>query len=269
MRSLIEPTFLPSSGGFIIEADRCSLNGIFLSLDDLRGTVARMCTNAAVWHEDVPDYELQLPGSSIALYYRGRYFIVATRHQFKNTGISEDDFRKIGQLILSEDKIVTNAGYFMYGDEASLRDDDRYDVIAFFFDEQANVHRELRDRFFRLSRPWEIKQREICRCYAVGCACSDQRLELFGERSLNLARRSIECEYIGPTSTAGVHSIRNLNGEPFNPDGMSGGAVLFVRNSVFGKQLEFGGMIQRGGKDFFYFIDALHIAGFLDASIDI
>ncbi|SLN52837.1 hypothetical protein PEL8287_02807 [Roseovarius litorisediminis] len=269
MVSFREHKFIAESDPFELGIDRCWHNGLWLDSEAVRSIAGNMCTNAAAWHREVTENELQLLGSSCALHYRGRYFVIGTRHQFKNTGISEGEFKKVGQLILSEDAIITNSGYFIYGGEEAVREDDRYDIVAFFFDEQAEIHREFRGRCFEFSNVWNIKPQEIFKCYAVGCAYSDQILKPYDTRELHLVRRNIECEYVGGTSMSGVHRIRNLNDEDFLPDGMSGGSVIFIRKSVFGNRLEFGGMIQRGGQDFFYFIDAKKIAQFLDTSIDL
>jgi hypothetical protein len=125
----------------------------------------------------------------------------------------------------------------------------------------------LRRRFFEINEPWEVDPNSVLQCFAVGCAFCDQVADLW-ERRLHLVRRNHACKYLGQLATQEIFRVKDLTGDSFAPDGMSGGAVLFIRDSAFGPRLEFGGMIQRGGNSYFQCINATQILVFADAAID-
>jgi hypothetical protein len=147
------------------------------------------------------------------------------------------------------------------------KSDDRYDIVAFRYDEPASNFPELRRRFLEFSAPWEVDAQSIVFCFAVGCAFCDQIVNLYDVRHLHLARRNHECRYLESSSLAGIERAKDVTGDSFDPNGMSGGAIIYVRESAVGPVVEFGGMIQRAGNSFYHYINATQIALFLDAEI--
>jgi hypothetical protein len=211
--------------------------------------------------------ELQLLGSSISIHYRGRFIVLATRHQLINLGVDESEVSQVGQLLLNDSKMVTSSGFFRYGTKELYNSDDRYDIVAFFFDEQVKVYKELASRFFDFKRPWKVDGDDLIESFVVGCAYSDQIVDFSEERHLHVVRRNHSCAYVGPSKTDGLDEVQDLTGDSFNPDGMSGGGVFHIRNDAFGSVVEFGGVIQRGGNSRYHYINASQVALFMDSAI--
>lgn len=208
------------------------------------------------------------PRKSIGLRYRGRYFILATRHQLINLGVEEKDTGNVGQLVLGMNKVVTCSGFFRYGTKDDYRADDRYDVVAFFYDDQIGRFPELRCRFLEIDHAWDVDTGLLVECFAVGCAFCDQIVDFNNDR-LHVARQNRRCRYLGPTGTRGLRRVEDAIEGDFDPDGMSGGAIMFIRNDLNWPKIEFGGMIQRGGGGFYQYIDAQQLILFLDSAISI
>jgi hypothetical protein len=193
--------------------------------------------------------------------------VISTRHQLINLHVEEGDVENLGILLLKDNKLITNAGFFRYGTIQQFNSDDRYDIIALFFDEQFSKYRELYDRFIDLGSIWDVKTDEIITAFAAGCAFADQIVDTWENHRLHVVRRNHECRYLEQKST-GIRSVADATQDLFDPNGMSGGAIFYVRKSIDFARIEFGGMIQRGGNSIYHYIDARQISLFLDAAIE-
>lgn len=238
-----------------------------MPFEEARSSAAQFCNALSIHFPEMNTNELQLLGSSISVRYRGRYFVLATRHQLLHLGVTDSTLPRVGQISLDRQMFVTSAGHFTSVEYSAPLDDDRNDMIAFFFDKQVEEYPEFRNGYVDLVHPWDAKSDEILRCFAVGYAYCDQGFDLFQRRQLDLVRRNISCAYESSPSAQAVRRVRELSISNLNPDGMSGGGIYFIRRAVNLFKLEFGGMIQRGGNSYFHYVDAVQIGTFLDAAI--
>lgn len=232
------------------------INGLVIPGRSIESVLERHAFNLVV-NNDHETFKVSLAGSATALRYRGREFLLATRHQLRTHDLSQ-----VAMLSDAGSHIVTSGGARWY---ESKPDSDAHDIVAFDFTEPCQAHPEFRRRFFDLGDlPSQTLNVDIVGFLLTGYPSDGQAYELEEKNHLGLARLKVICTLEPPPSDPALIRLKVLRGFPNHPDGMSGGSAFAIqtRNDEF--QAFFAGIILRGGRSHFYVLKSGFIKAFLD-----
>ncbi len=241
------------------------LNGILIPVKAVESALARS-TQLLIATNDDETFPVSLVGSSVAIKYRDRYFVICTRHQLKDWSKLE----RIALLINDGELAITSGGVRHFVD--GINDSDFNDLVAFEFTEPCRQLASLRQLFFDLNQlpPDAASERIIC-LVASGFPFKDQIYELEEKRHLGQVKRIVKYAPDGPRQPSDISLMRlqSLDQIDFEPDGMSGGGVFVIQ---FDDNLQahayFAGIITRAGRTRLHFVKSGLVSQFLDLWID-
>ncbi len=235
---------------------------ILLPIGTVESTLSRY-TFPLVAANDDEVFPISLVGSSVAIKYADRYFVVCTRHQLKSW-----DLERISLLVDDGKYVISSGGVRQF---TELNDSDFHDLTAFDFTEPCIARPFLRERFFELKElPAETSSEEVVFLIASGYPFPDQNFALEYERKLELRKRIVICtlDGSGRSRDEALMRIRAISPIDFDLDGMSGGGAFVVQMVSRVPHAFFGGIITRAGSDVFHFVKSPFIKVFLDICIE-
>jgi hypothetical protein len=244
------------------------VNRVLIPAASLQNCLNRFVSNLAVWTE-YPNYKIRLMGSATGIAYRSFKYLIHTRHQIRNI-----EPEKCGIILPPREAYLSAAGYYyLFGSDQS-GDDDKYDLIAHHFTDQANKIAGLSGRFFELSADCALEEHEHIVAYlAYGYPSADQRYEVDDEnlsglvKRVDLVSRSITCDPEQTDYTSPLGKCRLRSQEQFNMDGLSGGPVFASIASGGNMKVKFAGIVNRAGNGIIHFIKAKIIQNLLDSDL--
>lgn len=242
----------------------CSrVNGILIPAASLQSCLNRFVSNLAICTDD-PDYNIQLPGSTTGIDYRGLKYILCTKHQI--VGIAPE---KPGILLPDKGSYLSGAGYAHLSSSDPSNNDDNYDLIAYDFTQQADNISGLSGRFFQMSADGALEEKEDIIAYlAYGCPSADQRYDVYDENHIGLVSRSMTCYPIETSPTSPLGECGLISSEEFNMDGLSGGPIFASIKSGSDMVVKLAGIINRAGNGTIHFIKAQFVRNLLDRHLE-
>lgn len=236
------------------------VNGLIIPGQLVEGTLSRHAFNLVVNRNDEV-YKISLVGSATAVRYQGREILLTTRHQLRNI-----DPRQVAMLT-DEDNIITSGGYRHYKGKS---DSDAYDIVAFDFTAPCADRPELKKRFFDLrgGAPPPSLNVNVLAIMLSGFPVADQAYEVYEKNHIGLARRNITCEPHEQPNDEALLRVRAVRPLKFDPDGMSGGSAFVIQLVDGQPRAFFGGIVVRGGREFFSILKPGFVIAFLDAVFD-
>ena len=236
------------------------VNGLIIPGQLIEGVLSRHAFNLVV-NRNHEVYKISLVGSGTAVRYRDREILLTTKHQVR--GI---DPRQVAMLT-DDDNIITSAGFRQYNVES---DSDAYDIVAFDFTAPCADRPELKKRFFDLrgGAPPASLNVNVLAIVLSGFPVADQAYEVYEKNHIGLARRNITCEPHEQPSDVALLRVRTVQPLEIDPDGMSGGSAFVIQLVDGQPRAYFGGIVVRGGREFFSILKPGFVVAFLDAVFD-
>lgn len=230
-------------------------NGVAIPGRSLEAALSRYAFNVFVATDD-EIYSVTLRGSATAIRFRHRDLLICTQHQLAGV-----DRQQVCMMSETGKILVTSGGMRHFSPST---DTDAYDLVAFDFTEPVEAHPEFRPRFFNLrTRP--AAGTDIVGLLLTGCPFDDQKYDVADSNHIGLVRRQVLCtiDEKQPSDSA-LLRVSPRSPLSFRADGMSGGSAFAVHHNGEGFQVDFAGIIVRGGGTAFHVIKGGIVLDFLE-----
>lgn len=236
------------------------VNGLIVPGQLIEGALSRHAFNLVV-HLNHEVYKISLVGSGTAVRFRGREILLTTKHQLK--GIDPQQVA----MLTDDNNIITSGGFRHYNGKS---DSDAYDIVAFDFTAPCADRPELKKRFFDLrgGAPPSSLNVNVLAILLSGFPAVDQDYDVYEKNHIGLARRNITCEPHEQPSDEALLRVRAVQPLEIDPDGMSGGSAFVIQLVDGQPRAYFGGIVVRGGREFFSILKPGFVIAFLDAIFD-
>jgi hypothetical protein len=250
---------LPGNSGVLIDdlvKNSVNFNGVLIPPSGLDIVLSKYVECLVVWNNH-DTYLVSLVGSGIPIKFKGKYFIVCSKHQLRDR-VLED----VSLLSRDGKKCFSSGGvrHFEGPNEYEYRD-----LVAFDFSDPCAEHPELRDRFYNLVfRPNDVMSDQFMVAVASGFAFDDQNYDLEENNHLGLVKRKLACRLDGRSSDPSIYRLETVQTLNFNPDGMSGGSVFAIQKQDNELVAFLAGMIVRAGPNHIHFVILPFIWRFLE-----
>lgn len=238
------------------------INDIFIPGQLVEDHFAKHCASLGVW-TGIEEFPIYVPGSATLLKYRGRYYMICTKHQLDQTSSWESVC-----LLMPGDpgqtKCITSGGVRWFDRSG---DGDHQQIVAFDFTEPCKDIPGLRPMFFdfREQHPG-IPENRIVAFITYGYPTSQADFN-FDDRTIKQVRGRVLSRFAPQGSDDALHIIEPISPLEFDPDGMSGGPTFCV--TIDGQRdfsAHFSGITVRGGRDRLMLIKAGAVQAMLDSS---
>jgi hypothetical protein len=244
----------------ILFGNAVSINGVFIPSTQIEDHLERYCTSLGVvtGDERCPFY---IPGSATLMKYKGRYFMICTRHQLDQTK-SLDAVCLLLPHSDGQTKCVTSGRARWY---EALNDGDHHQIVVFDFTETCSNTPELRSMFFdfRQQHP-DIPEDQMAAILTYGYLTSGANFD-YENNKIEQVRARVTSRFVSPGSDDALHIIEPVPALDFDPDGMSGGPTFcVVRESPDRFGVHLAGVTVRGSRDKLMVIKAGAIQAVLD-----
>jgi hypothetical protein len=226
----------------------------------IEGALSRHAFNLVV-NRNHEVYNISLVGSATAVRFRGQETLLITKHQLE--GIDPQQV-----AMLTDDNNIITSGGFRHCNKES--DSDAYDIVAFDFTAPCADRPELKKRFFDLRGgvPPSCLNVNVLAILLSGFPAADQNYDVYENNHIGLARRNIACEPYEQPSDEALLRVRAVRPLEIDPDGMSGGSAFVIQLEDGQPRAYFGGIVVRGGSEFFSILKPGFVIAFLDAVFD-
>jgi len=199
------------------------INGIWVPATSVEKQLGDFATNLFVWNDD-PTYKISLPGSASRLKYKGRHFLVCTKHQ-----LTGHDPKNVCLMTNDGSKLVTSPRFWMLDDPAHQNESDAYDIAAFDFGQKGELS-EFNCGFFNFNTcPSVSLNSSIVAFIVIGFPSNDQLYELENNNHLGSFWRILIASHESQSNDPAVLELRYHSELDFDPDGLSGGPVFVVQ----------------------------------------
>ncbi|MCD7059469.1 hypothetical protein [Pelagibacterium xiamenense] len=239
-------------------------NGILIPARSGESVLARFTQPLVALNED-ETYVISLVASGVAIKYRGRYFIVCSRHQLKGWRSEQ-----IALLTSDGEFCITSGGVRHFVD--GLYENGVHDLAAFDFTDPCLEIPALQERFYNFVEiPPDVRSDNIIAMIASGFPTGDQQLSLEGStRAFKQARRVLTCLPDGPEQPNDETLLRLRVLQPLvsHPDGMSGGATFVIQVANGEARAYFAGIVLMGSKEILHIARAGYVRQFLDFALN-
>ena len=240
-----------------------SINGVYILARNLQDYLGHFTFNLFAWnHDDV--FKVSLLGSATPLLYRENFFVICTRHQFKN-----HDPKDISVVTDDGEFAVTSSGYSAPKIGPEGLQNDLQDIAVFNFNGACNAHPSIKRRFFRVtSMAPDCIADSVIAVLNYGFPCNEQLYELEERNHIGSRRRGTTLTPHSQPSDETLLCLKASRKLTFDPDGLSGGPNFVVQrdNAVF--SVYFAGVTVRAGSENFFIVKSGYIIKLLDAVID-
>lgn len=228
------------------------------------GLIAQSCANLAII-TGMSEFPIYIPGSATLIKYRGRYFMVCTRHQLGNTDEKEFEFVGLPISDLGEEGVfVTSSG--AKWTKSQIHETDYHDLVGFDFTETCEAHPRLKSRFFEISSQHpNFREDWVVGVIAYGFPTKIVNYD-YEARRINSGRLRVACKFSASQDVdPAVHALELLEPLDIDPDGMSGGPTFFVVMIGMQAQLHMVGINVTGSVNALRVIKTGAVLTFLDS----
>jgi hypothetical protein len=242
---------------------------LFLKPGDVTETFTRSCRMVFI---ETSDHSLPLArrGSSTLIRYRGRNFVVATRHQFEispGTELPEDKLHMI--RISSGEGRLTNIPLQRCYFEETNPDEDYHDLLIFEAAENWKTRHQDEPFFYPLA-PFSDRKRE--KSFMVGYPAMDGVMEEYlddfhpdSAGTIHIKRVVSDCDLDEKFETHAGYFRRYVHvRERHVFDGYSGGAVFSLVGDLGDMEIVLDGIVVRGGRHHVHIVDADYLVKMLN-----
>ncbi len=240
------------------------LGNVLVPARSLQSVLGQYCQHLFVWtHDDT--FKIQITGSSIPLLFKGRYFVLCSKHQLE--GVNPQDVC----IMFPDGSIaVTCSGYREFKAQTTSEGTDAYDIVAFEFTDPCDEHTHLKSLFFDFTQvPPDVPSDHVLALVVVGYASADQDYNVEHENHLGSVKRNITASLEGQPDDSCLFRAKYIVPLDVDPDGLSGSPVFVVQKSEENGQIGYlAGMVLRSSREKFYFLKSGFIEAFLGSFVD-
>ncbi len=240
-----------------------NLNGLIIPAKLIEDHLMQYCTSLGVLTGNEV-YPIYIPGSATLIRYKGRYFMICTRHQLTDTPNFEDVClltpRADGQT-----NCTTSGGarWIKQGNEG-----DHQQIVIFDFTEPCRENPELKPMFFdfRQQHP-SMPADRIVAFITYGYLTTKAKFD-YENGKIEQVRARVISRFVPPGADDALHIIEPISPLDFDPDGMSGGpAFCVVMENLDEFSVHLAGVTVRGSSTRLRLIKAGAVQAMLDAVI--
>jgi hypothetical protein len=240
-----------------------SVNGLHVPAKLIEDHLARYCTSLGVYTDDA-DYPIYIPGSATLMKYKGRYFMICTRHQLKHT----PNFENVCLLLPHADgrtKCITSGGARWFD---GLNEGDHHQIVVFDFTDPCRENEELKPMFFDFRHQHtDIQVDRLVAFTTYGYLTSLANVD-YDNGKIAQVRAQVLSRFATPGTDDALHMIEPLSPLDFDPDGMSGGPTFcVVLDPPNNFSVHLAGVTVRGGRDRLMVIKAGAVQAVLDTVV--
>lgn len=209
-------------------------------------------------------YPIYIPGSATLLKYKGRYFMVCTRHQLKQ----DENFADVCLMIPYEGgrtECITSGGARWID---GLNDGDHEQIVIFDFTQPCTDKPELKPMFFDFRRQHpDIRADKIVAFISFGYPTDHTKVD-YENGQIRQAKMRVLSSLATPGTDDALHILDTIEPLDFDPDGMSGGPTFcLVMDGPEGFSVHLAGITVRGGKNTLMVIKAGAVQAMLNIVI--
>lgn len=205
--------------------------------------LARHCSSLGVV-SGMDAIPFSTPGSATTVRFRGRYFLVCTRHQLRGATGIENVCLMIPDGGLT--RCITSGGAAWF---EGVYDGEQHEIAIFDFTEPCTEFPELRGLFFDFHEQHPTVPAEMIVgfvAYGYPTAFTNWDVE---QGRVDLGKKRVACRFVGGGSDDAVHVLAPTTPLDFDPDGMSGGPVFCILDTGDGFALHLAGVTVTGGRE--------------------
>lgn len=219
-----------------------SVNELIIPGRLIEDHLTQYCTSLGVWSGN-ENYPIYIPGSATLIRYKGRYFMICTRHQLKGT----PNFEKVCLLLPygeGQTQCITSGGVRWFD---KINDGDDKEVVVFDFTEPCREIPELKRLFFDFrGQHQSILASKIVAFITFGYVTSLANFD-YGNGKIEQVKARVLSSFAAPGFDDALHIIAPISPLEFDPDGMSGGPTFCVVQDRPGEfSAHFAGVTVRG-----------------------
>lgn len=237
------------------------INDVFIPGKLVEDHLAQYCTSLGIW-TGIEEFPIYVPGSATLLSYRGRYYMICTKHQLAQT----ETWDAVCLLLSGgpgQTRCITSGGARWFDRSG---DGDHQEIVAFDYTEPCEEIPELRPMFFDFrGQHSDMPAEQIAAFITYGYPTCQADFN-FDERAVKQTRGRVLSRFAAPSSDDALHVIEPITPLGFDPDGMSGGPTFCITmDSPLEFSAHFSGVTVRGGRTRLMLIKAGAVQAMLDS----
>jgi hypothetical protein len=238
-------------------------NGLIIPGRSIESFLAGYCTGLGVW-TDNDEYPIYIRGSATLLKYKGRYFLVCTRHQLDQTAKFENVCLMKAHG-LGQTECITSGGARWFN---SVEVGDHQQVVIFDFTEPCLDKAELKPMFFDFQGQHpDMPADKIVTFLTYGYPTDHGNFDYENGR-IEQVRMQILSRFAPAGADTALHIIDPIANLDFDPDGISGGPTFcIVLDGHDGFSVHLAGITVRGSRTRLMVIKAGAVQAMLDTVI--